>query len=353
VDVYFDPTVYKNITSVEFDLSGVSLPPVDNVPFPLPPPHGTIFFTPRLSGPPGPNTVTLEYSTLTTGHITYTAPAGEFIVGIGVVTPGPRPLAISNILLTALPQSQLSLSLSNQQVYPAGTSGNSETTVSVQLTTSGGSPLPGKEINFSANPKEFSGGHNHSGNRLSGEFDFSSCTTDVNGICSVNYMASELGGVESIIGTLSENSGVSDSKDLTVGVPSLIELANGSPFYRLTGETNAHLHNHFLASEAFGIFSVVSDFYDEFSATLGLNDMSLQLGGLFDILGQWTSPHSLHREGRSVDIDRCALSVVENNPNEQGSCPNGWIQVPRMALRHSCEDWGGRLVIEATYHCEF
>jgi hypothetical protein len=35
---------------------------------------------------------------------------------------------------------------------------------------------------------------------------------------------------------------------------------------------------------------------------LAVIDMSLPLGGLFDINGRWTTPHELHRTGKSVDF---------------------------------------------------
>ncbi len=41
---------------------------------------------------------------------------------------------------------------------------------------------------------------------------------------------------------------------------------------------------------------------------MGINDMSLISGGLFDVNHDWKPPHNLHRIGRSVDIDRCATA---------------------------------------------
>jgi hypothetical protein len=36
---------------------------------------------------------------------------------------------------------------------------------------------------------------------------------------------------------------------------------------------------------------------------LGINDMSLPKGGLFDICSTWLPPHKMHRRGTSVDLD--------------------------------------------------
>lgn len=81
------------------------------------------------------------------------------------------------------------------------------------------------------------------------------------------------------------------------------------------------------------------------------------MGGLFDIgppYGSfWNPPHQLHRVGRSVDIDRCAQSTIQNNPNLQGGCPSGWVKVPQDKLGDICEKYKGTLANEATNHCEF
>jgi hypothetical protein len=89
--------------------------------------------------------------------------------------------------------------------------------------------------------------------------------------------------------------------------------------------------------------------------------MSLSSGGLFDIgptsqypkAQYWTKPHSLHREGLSVDIDKCALSTIDDNENEQGSCPSGWIQVPKYRIEELCNSAGGHIEVEGPIHCEF
>ena len=39
-------------------------------------------------------------------------------------------------------------------------------------------------------------------------------------------------------------------------------------------------------------------------AIVGVNDMSLEKGGVFDIDADWMKPHGLHRNGVAADIDR-------------------------------------------------
>lgn len=144
---------------------------------------------------------------------------------------------------------------------------------------------------------------------------------------------------------------------------------------RLTGETTAHQSNHYLTGvTALAIAAVAGDFKEEFQATLGLNDMSLEGGGLFDIGPTtqfpngafWHAPHNFHREGKSVDIDQCAESTIEDNPNPRGpiirtingvkvttECDPGMIKVPRLKFERICRRWGGHLEIESVIHCEF
>lgn len=89
--------------------------------------------------------------------------------------------------------------------------------------------------------------------------------------------------------------------------------------------------------------------------------MSLQWGGVFDLGLDWKGAgisqgghgHAWHRNGRSVDIDLCAESTVAQNPNPVGPCSSGDIFVSRGDLEDRCEESGGFLVDEESYHCEF
>jgi len=51
-------------------------------------------------------------------------------------------------------------------------------------------------------------------------------------------------------------------------------------------------------------YSLVTLLLNRRIESLGVNDMSLVNGGLFDIDADWDTPHNLHRSGTSVDIDR-------------------------------------------------
>lgn len=109
--------------------------------------------------------------------------------------------------------------------------------------------------------------------------------------------------------------------------------------YRLTGQTGDHPDNHYGTNDTiFNIQGMAQDYFDICdedicNETLGINDMSLIWGGLFDVEGNWNSApgHGLHRGGKSVDIDRCAQTLVMQD------------YLDRIAKKHS----GDRIVESA------
>lgn len=246
---------------------------------------------------------------------------------------------------------RLEIDVASSNLWPNMTGGTSGTAV-VAKVFQGVNAIAGKTVRFAVNAKEFSGGHDHGGQRPIGTLNISSCITDASGACMVFYNSPEVSGVETLSATVDGNSSAQSSKDIFINVPGLT-LVPSSNSYRLTGQTASHSQNHYLASEGMKIIGLAARFYKDFSATLGLNDMSLINGGLFDIDANWGKPHASHRVGRSVDIDRCAKSIMPGNSNDQGGCPNEWIRVPRMEISKQCERSGGLLLMENTYHCEF
>ena len=58
-------------------------------------------------------------------------------------------------------------------------------------------------------------------------------------------------------------------------------------------------------------------YYDEYGINLYVNDMSLIEGGLFDIKGNWKTPHVTHRGSRQVDIHRTSMTEAQRTFFEQ------------------------------------
>lgn len=94
----------------------------------------------------------------------------------------------------------------------------------------------------------------------------------------------------------------SGAGDARVIIPGLQELGP-SPDYALIGQTGRHPSNHWATPAAAQSLQAIAREYRQATGDrLYLNDMSLSLGGLFDIGGQWGPPHHEHRDGRQVDI---------------------------------------------------
>jgi len=148
-------------------------------------------------------------------------------------------------------------------------------------------------------------------------------------------------------------------------VPGLINLGDVRPKpgmslpFRLDGQTGTHEDNHWGTANTVGNIQLVAqDILNLYGAPLGINDMSLRQGGLFDICATWNPSdrcppraplggHILHRTGTSVDIDQRAC-----DPNTQNGCiPT--VPVNRRVIERRCVFHGGVLLPEATYHCEW
>lgn len=266
----------------------------------------------------------------------------------------------------------INLDLSRPQVYPSGTSGDPSTTIKVTAEYTDGTPVDdGYPLMVSARAIENSGGHEHSGQRPSGEFNNGSCRsssstgcmepeisgTTTGGKLEVNYKSSKFGGIEKITAVSKKHPKVqSVSKDLTVRVPGMGPLG-GNQYWRLTGSSDTtstkkckgekirHSKNHMATfSTAIRVAMLATAYYEKKKGRLGINDMSLPLGGLFDICSDWEKPHGLHRVGKSVDIDRSAQSV---------SNPAIFVDVQRDYLDELADSFDGSPVPEGTIHYEF
>ncbi|MFL5813213.1 MAG: hypothetical protein ACJ763_06520 [Bdellovibrionia bacterium] len=222
--------------------------------------------------------------------------------------------------VTVGPPYKLTLSLSQEQVYPdmsdiGQTPGSTDAIVTAKLTTTSGSPVSGKMIQFSITPKDGSGGHAHADGRPIGDFknDEDSCTTLNDGTCTVTYTASQFGGIETILGVLASSPTVKDSKDLTVRIPGLSPLSGGPYTFKCVVFPNApaclpsygHSSTYNVISSVdsamFAIGAVYNNNYPDASPLI-VNDASLAFGGLYDKNSDWQTPHTYHRAGTDIDI---------------------------------------------------
>jgi len=93
---------------------------------------------------------------------------------------------------------------------------------------------------------------------------------------------------------------------IDIKVKNLVELSTGTG-YSLVGQTNTHPSNHWVIHEFKTDLEDIGKLWKQRcpkSDPLYYNDASLKWGGLFDIKGNWTSPHDGHDTGVHIDISK-------------------------------------------------
>ncbi len=216
---------------------------------------------------------------------------------------------------TAIGCEGLSIDLWPTEVSPAATGGISTSVVAARVAQ----PTAGCSVAFEVEPRS-SEGHDHGihPKAKGGTLLPMACTVDENSpICQVIYSAPEIAGEEQITVILKQGTTEVERQtaSMRVRVPGL-EALTGSAFgiWRLTGQTGRHSSNHYGTPYANArIRAMATEYFDLYGESIGVNDMSLAGGGLFDHQGTWAPPHHSHRTGTSVDIDRCAQTLVKQN----------------------------------------
>ncbi len=215
----------------------------------------------------------------------------------------------------------------------------SRTKVKIAVTVSGVlySLPPTMIVTLTSAPLDSSGGHSHITNRPKGKFgdsirdtvetkDFETGKDTIR----TSYLAPMFGGIERIIATLT-SSAIADTDTVVVRVPRIVPLPE-SEDYDMTGGTDSHhgsrldtlYPNGRTPNNNHGIDSTVmrslqdgaKNFrYADWNTDeelMRINDISLSLGGGFDIAGQWRRDiqddwknrgHGSHRTGKDVDIE--------------------------------------------------
>lgn len=181
--------------------------------------------------------------------------------------------------------------------------------------------------------------------------DSYSGTTDSNGKWTTMLHAGSVGDTIQYTATTQNLLGAPFTAEpllVTTGFASLVDPGVNSPNIRYTGNTSAiglrHPSNHNGAQE---LHTFVRDLAAQYNArigdpalqgSLGLNDMSLPVGGIFDLNGNWSSPHSQHSFGVACDIDHTVLRFSDG----QG------IPIDYQdTLMDVASDLGGYLLIES------
>jgi hypothetical protein len=195
---------------------------------------------------------------------------------------------------------------------------------------------------------EHSGGHNHAGspplNDVS-SLDTYTGTTDRNGHWSTALHAGPLAGtMRYTISTTNLQGQPFTGQPLlvTTGFIGLVDPGANDPNIRYTGVLPAHPSSHWGAPE---LHAFVRDLAAQYNArkqpvaqgSLGLNDMSITTGGVFDYRGTWSPPHGQHSFGVACDIDHAAVRFSDG----QNIPVDYWGTLTTVAT-----DLGGFLLIE-------
>ncbi|MFB3906505.1 MAG: hypothetical protein ACE15E_23940 [Acidobacteriota bacterium] len=151
-----------------------------------------------------------------------------------------------------------------------------------------------------------SGGHYHNANRPMGSLQPNSgCYYGYSGL-QVDFTATQVGQVE-IIWACAD---YCDWCDVYVAHTDLYEFLENSSFNKLIGSNSQHPYNHFGTSTlVWAAQETTRQFQAEFYCVpeyqpVGVNDMALPYGGIFDLEFDWDQPHKWHSRGNSVDF-RC------------------------------------------------
>lgn len=224
--------------------------------------------------------------------------------------------------------------------------GSDKTTSTIMVSLNKPAPADGCNVKFTVEPIEQSGGHSHSGSRPKGTVTPNSISFSSGemGAKNATYKSSEVSGEEKIKVKVNEK----DNSETTINVkvPGL-EPLQSSIVYNLSQSPDAaitHPSNHYgLPSTNDAVFNMAFDYLYETDALLGINDMSLEKGGLFDYRATWAPPHSSHRKGTSVDINSTAQSTETWK----------YVHADRALINKYCGKYNGHIVREGPIHCEF
>ena len=218
----------------------------------------------------------------------------------------------------------------------------------------GSTPKAGVVVTFKVDVVPMTGGHgHHDANRPKGSVPASG-VTDANGEIKLTFKASEVAGSHNITATCDSCSNKTVDKKVDVRVPDLAPIspnpsqnADGSYQYAFTAVDPGHVGTsggrqrgeYYLTAEAAKNLDVlISNFAEEGWGIVGLNDASLNWGGLYDLRNNWNTPHSEHRLGEEIDISFVragnVVSMAKQNSFYKKFCEDKKAEIPFSILHH-------------------
>ena len=127
----------------------------------------------------------------------------------------------------------------------------------------------------------------------------------------MTYTADVFGGNVELRGVSAKAKTAIDT--ITVTVSGLVELTEGGNVDTV-GVLAAHPDNHWgTTGMVNSLISLADSLHDTYSLKLRVNDISLPLGGKFDLNADYSSggDHAEHRDGTNADVDVSGLSAAQ------------------------------------------
>ena len=248
------------------------------------------------------------------------------------------------------------------------------TTITVTVTDQSDIPVPDYHITLAAGHLAVFGRHDHDGNagetpRPEGKFHYDSgddgipdawgssvdLVTDADGVCTITYRTSGIGGVDRIVATRQGSTEELAASEITLqanGIMPYQMLWDYFMPYVLVGSTPRHWENHWGTQQTYSeLFEIARQFNIDYpSIKLRFNDISLRNGGVFDIMTDnvtltevvpaysehynvgdilnrnWHPPHIEHRKGDNCDVGRYALK----NGNKELLTDDEWVDLQSL-----------------------
>ena len=195
-------------------------------------------------------------------------------------------------------------------VGPAGTGGTSTLDLEVGVFDANGQARPNRTVSLFLASMEGTAGHVHVGGKPTGAVSINPVNTGASGVRIVQYFAPAAAGPVGITGTSADAQAANGTISVLVGG---LQALGASSYYTLIGDVpDTHTVNHY-GFPAFNtaLEELAERFFQQFGSGLEYNDMSLVLGGVFDLRGDWQSPHGEHKIGLNLDLRTFTLAEAQ------------------------------------------
>jgi hypothetical protein len=195
-------------------------------------------------------------------------------------------------------------------LHPTRMPDTNRAVLTVSVVDGSGVPTPNSTVSLRLSAPEPRAGHDHLGGKPVGLLETLQKTpitdgridTGPSGTARLYVVAPEVSGPLLIEGT--SETAKADTTSLQVMIAGLVAMPPGASYLFTGAVTGKHTDNHYGTPAALTAFKVFADSLFRWTAEpLGINDISLAQGGLFDVgTTAWDLPHGYHRRGTHADI---------------------------------------------------